>query len=483
MPETAYKDFDRFIGEHKNGPFLSVYLICGEEFLYKKVFDALVDTILAGKKGAFNYEPVDGSTGSVPKALESMNTFSFLDGKKVVALTNSRVFYSKQDELPILQKARAAFDKNEMKKAARHLLNLLSLNRLTIDELVGKDVSAFLKIDFTDLGGSEWADKLVSFASDSGLKVPPAADESAELVTAMEKGFPGSNHLIITTDLVDKRRVLYKTIKKIGMIIDCTVPKGDYKADKQVQEKFLRDSVNSILGKQNKKLEPAAYHALCEMTGFDLRTFSNSLEQLSMYAGNRNAITVDDVNAVLKRTKIDPIYEITNAIAVRSCDDALFYLDSLLGAKFYPLQILAALVNQMRRLILARAFTQSPAAGGWNANMPYNAFCSSVMPAVCEFDKITAARSEPWQGAEAEDTGGKKKKRTKKVTTDLVLAKNPKSPYPVYLLLKNSASYAMDDLLKAFKILGDADYQLKSSGGNPKLILEHAIIKICRKHG
>jgi hypothetical protein len=40
-----------------------------------------------------NYEPVDGLNENVPGALERINTFSLLSQRKIVALTDARVFY------------------------------------------------------------------------------------------------------------------------------------------------------------------------------------------------------------------------------------------------------------------------------------------------------------------------------------------------------------------------------------------------------
>ena len=74
----------------------------------------------------------------------------------------------------------------------------------------------------------------------------------------------------------------------------------------------------------------------------------------------------------------------------------------------------------------------------------------------------------------------KSKKKRSKTTTDLLLAKNPKSPYPIYLLLKKSDGFAQDKLISAAEILGEADKKLKTSSQSPKLVLEKAILSICK---
>ena len=114
------------------------------------------------------------------------------------------------------------------------------------------------------------------------------------------------------------------------MVVDCSVPKGDRRADRASQDIVLNSQMKEILAAGEKKISNDAYRALVEMTGFDLRMFAANLEKLISYLGERETIAVEDVAAVLQRTKKDPIYELTNAIVERNADNALFFLKSLL---------------------------------------------------------------------------------------------------------------------------------------------------------
>ena len=59
-------------------------------------------------------------------------------------------------------------------------------------------------------------DEVIAYCEQKELAIPEPADESVALQKAIEKGFPKNNHLLITTDVVDKRRSLYKAIKGPG---------------------------------------------------------------------------------------------------------------------------------------------------------------------------------------------------------------------------------------------------------------------------
>ena len=309
--------------------------------------------------------------------------------------------------------------------------------------------------------------------------MPTSADAADLLEKAVENGFPKGHHLIITTDIADRRRSLYKLIREKGVVVDCSVPKGDRKADKEAQEAVLSEHMQAILGPPGKTMSRAAFLALCEMTGFDPGTFSNNLRTLIDYAGQRREITAEDVGAVLTRTKKDPLYEFTNAVTDRDVEKALFFLGALLEGEIHGLQALAAIANQVRKLIVAKDFTSSPAGAAWHPACGYPQFQKNVMPAIVQHDRELLARLESWDQALAGPPSDGEKKKKAKAATDLVLAKNPANAFPVYQLLKKSDRFRQADLLEALNAVNEADLKLKSSTLQPRLLLERVVLQIC----
>lgn len=491
MPEINYKALKKHLKE-----FVPVYLIYGEEMLYKASLNELLDAMIPADKRSHNYDPLDGTDENVQVAIDHVNTYSLLSGSKVVAICDSNIFYSKQNK-EILENAKEAYDNEDDKEAARYLLNLMGNLKLSLEDLRpenrNKPIKKILNIDTDILDDDLWVSNIISYCVENNLAVITSGDSVERLQSAIEKGFPKGNHLIITTDLADKRRKLYKTIKEKGLIIDCSVPKGDLSKDKKAQEPVLKERMNAILKQFGKTIEKNAFGAMCEMTGFDLRTFTQNLEKLVSYVGERKEITVDDVEFVLERTKQDPVYELSNAIASRNIEMTLFILDSLLAdPKFHPLQALAGLANQIRRLLLVKGFIESSYGGDWDYwiglgylrnEWPTADFKNYVMPAIQEHDRALLDQIKSWENQEADDQSTTKKAKKKKDTwmSDLMIVKNPNSPIPVYKLLQNSERFTKDEIIAAFEILSEADKRLKSTGQNPKIILEQAIIRICRK--
>jgi DNA polymerase-3 subunit delta len=501
MTELTYKSLD----DHLNGIDTArnkkiadrhrlptaVYLIYGEEMLCKAAFKKVLNRLVPESKQSFNFEPIDGNLGGVAEAVEKLNTFSLLSAPKVVGLLEARVFDSRMNTENIWLNAVKAHEGQNLNRAADYLLRFMALANLSFDDLAPQNRQENLPAGVELSEDDRWLDDVIGFCRENGRKIPEAADNESILCRAIEKGFPGGNRLLITTDTVDKRRKLFKTIRGTGVIVDCSVPKGDRKADKTAQDAVLADMVRAVLSETGKSLAPDAFTALQETTGFELRAFVNNLEKLVSYIGDRDLITRQDVVTALKRTKKDPVYAFTGAFAARKRDDALFYMNTLMSegqGSLRPEQILVALLNQLRKLLLIKSFVSSPEGKIWYSGCPYNTFRTNVLPVVQKFDSELLGTLQQWQDdldslnndkiKPVKKRSGKKKPSLK---TELLIARYPNNPYPIYQLFLNAENFSKQDLLQAYDDLSRADLRIKSGSDNKRLILEEVILNVCRQ--
>ena len=470
----------------------AVYLIYGEEMLCKAAFKKVLDRMVPEPDQSFNFEPIDGNDDGVSEAIEKLNTFSLLSGPKVVGLLDARIFDSRTNAKDLVLTAVKAYENQNLNRAADVLLRFMALGNLSFDDLSlpnrRKNVPAGVELPEDD----RCLDDIIAFCLEKGRQVPKAADNESLLCWAIQKGFPVGHRLLITADTVDKRRKLFKTIREQGVIVDCSVPKGDRKADKTAQEAVLADTVHAVLRDSRKSLAPDGFKALLETTGFELRAIVNNLEKLVSYVGGRDIITRKDVVSALKRTKKDPVYAFTGAFAARNRDDALFFMNALMSAgsdALRPEQILVALLNQVRKLLLIKAFVSSPLGKVWHSGCPYNTFRSKVLPVVEKSDSKLLETLQQWRDDLDRSSNDdikpvKTRSRGKKpqLKTDLLLAKFPHNPYPIYQQFLNAENFSKQDLLQAYEYLSMADMRIKSSGDNKHLILEEVILKICRQN-
>jgi DNA polymerase-3 subunit delta len=391
------------------------YLLYGEELLVKKALKSILGIVTPDANQQHGYEAWDGSPENIIEAIRQLNTYALLGDSKVVALLDTPLF-----------------SQGQQKKASK--------NR-----------------------------------SDSSM---PAIDSvSAMLSNAVTDGFPNRHYLIITTDSVDKRRRLFKTMEKSGLVVDCSVPLGDRQADKVAQDAVVRNIMQELLSQSGKSMQPAAYAAVSEMTGFDLRTFRNNLNKLIDFVGERKQITVEDVTTVLERSRQDPIYMFTNALGDRNLGDTLFYMDSLLANGYHELQLMAAAINFMRRLLVIKAFADGHAREVGPMDISYNLFRDRVMPLVQSHDEELKAQLVAWEQALFNSV--ESEPPSKRIGSDLLIAPNPKNAYPVYKLFQKALVFYKEELLGALKTLNQTDILLKSSGQPPRSLLANAVLKIC----
>lgn len=398
-----------------------VYLLYGEEVLTKAALQSVLDFLIPEPARQYSYEAWEGNPENVLTAVQYLNTYALLDSGKVVSLLDSPLFSAGQK-------------------------------------------------------GTSPPDGARQETSSPG-------DAAEVLMAALSDKFPDNHYLIMTAGAVDKRRRLYKVVENAGLVVDCSVPQGDRQADKVAQEAVLRESMRALLSKHKKIMESSTFAALCDLTGFDIRTFQNNLNKLIDYVGDRENITLEDISVALERTKQDPVYAFTNALSEKDVGSVLFYMDSLLSNGYHELQLLAAAVNLVRRLLVIKGMATTGAGDAWHAGMSYHTFRDRVMPLIQAHDTALKEQLADWDRSLSGDqeTSVASKKRT--AGTDLLIAPNPNNAYPVYKLMQKAVTFHSEELQEALKILGRADGYLKSSGQPSRAILTDAILKICSRIG
>jgi len=307
--------------------------------------------------------------------------------------------------------------------------------------------------------------KETNFFNSAKNNITQGFDIGQILSDSIIKGFCKDNHLIITAEVIDKRKKLFKIINDIGVIIDCFISKGTTKDEKKIQSETLAYITDNILSKEGKKLTKEAYEILCDLTGFDLSTFSDHLKKLISFVGEKTEITLADVKALVNRTKEDPIYQLTDAISTRDTKNALFYIDSLLNFGFHPLAILSAIINQVRKLLVVKSFIEENETY-WKVEFNFNQFKKNVMPAIIDYDeKINKFFLKA-------NTDKEDKK------SSLLITKNKNKIFPIYQTFIKSNNFTLKELINAFEYLEKIDNNLKSTALDSKIMLQKIIISL-----
>lgn len=459
---------NKVLTDIKTGQIFPVYLICGDEsYLIKEAFQRIVEVILPEKDRALSLETFEGDKEDWGEILLSLKTYPLFGAKRVVAVRDAEIFYSKFQVEEVLERSKEEFESNNIDEAVR--LFRMALGYLKIEE-INDSVEAELEnvAGFGMDGNSKaWIRRMVKECVDHNLNPIPYEDNSEKLNNVLKKssdgkGPPKSNTLILTTDHVDKRKRLYKTIDDLGVIIDFSIQRirRDPTEVQEEERRTLQEQANEILKASNKKLTRDGFEALLNKTGYDVAIFINELEKLIISAKG-SQIQSKDVEEIVGRTKEDSIFDLQRAVGRRDFEGAAFYLQELLGQGEFYLILLQGIANEIRNLILAKEFIETQLKDKWNPRMDGGSFKRSIY-----FPIVLKVKKEKEKEADIEHK--KSRRNIYKLPVDALLE-----------LLKNSEKFTREELGRFMILLADTDLKTKTLRVPPVQLLEKALVDIC----
>ena len=154
---------------------------------------------------------------------------------------------------------------------------------------------------------------------------------------------PESVLLIVAKD-IDKRTKAAKALAKLACLFRY----------EHLDEYGLTQYTQKRAREMKLQLDDEAASVLVTAVGTELLLVERALEKLQLVK-EQGAITVADVEEHISQTRIESVFNLTEAIARGRVGEALQVLGQMLDAREAPLRILATLVWQQRQLVRARA--------------------------------------------------------------------------------------------------------------------------------
>lgn len=145
---------------------------------------------------------------------------------------------------------------------------------------------------------------------------------------------------IFVEPTADKRGKLYKAAKAAGRDIEINMP----------NEAVLAKWVGAQLNAAGKQMKKDAWSQFLNMTHESMDNMSRELEKLITYVGDRNQITIDDVNAICIAKVETKIFDMLNAISAKDMVKTMDLYQDMLSAKEPPMRILTMIVRQFRQM-------------------------------------------------------------------------------------------------------------------------------------
>ena len=171
---------------------------------------------------------------------------------------------------------------------------------------------------------------------------------------------------------MDKRKVFYKTLDKLGTVESFAGWSVDDRDWADQAEAWARKAIRA----RQKEISDEALAELISRVGPNARQLDNEIEKLSLYVGDRKEIEFDDVATICTRNKTARAFALGDALGDRDLPRLLRRLDEALWeVKLDPqkseIGLLYGLISKVRAMLLLKEMLRE----GWvKPDMDYNRF-------------------------------------------------------------------------------------------------------------
>lgn len=169
------------------------------------------------------------------------------------------------------------------------------------------------------------------------------------------KNAPDSTFFIFVENEIDKRNKVFKLIKDRGSISEMN----------GLDEKNLKLFIGSLLKPSGKKITMNTADYLLERTGTDMENICNEIDKLISYTGDRDIITLEDIDEIVTPQITGKIFQMMDAIGLKQQDRALSLYYDLLSVRERPSHILYLIMRHFNILLQVKEL----AANGYGTSL------------------------------------------------------------------------------------------------------------------
>jgi len=437
------RDLNTLLSGLKAGRGPQILLVFGDDLQVAETCKAVLDQLVPVEQRSFNFERFDGRAAAWEQIEGSLMTPPFFPGKKLLWVENAPYFFSREQKGELGEKVLDLWRDGKREDAAKLLLDLLVVEGWTQEQwdgLEGGSLRPFL--DMLDARGGEAqddAEALLAYCKTRSMDLSMRkASEGHRLGALLDQGLPEWSFLLLTAVQVDRRTRLFKRFDEIGAAYYLGLERD---RSGKVSREGLLDFIGQRLRQAGKNLDPQAREMILARSGDDLRGVQQELEKLVLFVGERETVRTADVESMVADRGEGWIFDLTRAIGERDGAAALSQLARLIGQGEHPLKILGTIAAEVRRLLAARQLLASDLSKSWRRGMSY-----------AQFQQFVLKQGTP------------------------LLTRNP---YGDYMCLQRAERFSLTELSAFMERVFEADLRLKSSGSQPRIVMEKLVLEMC----
>ncbi len=312
---------------------------------------------------------------------------------------------------------------------------------------IGKLREALNTLPFFGGGKVVWLRDCNFLGEERAASAAAVTETLAELADEL-KNFAWQNvRLLVSAGKVDKRKVFFKALDKLGN----TEIFSAWSADDKDWADRADDAARTATRARQKEISEEALVELINRVGPNARQLDTEVEKLCLFVGDRQKIELADVAAICSRNKTARAFALGDALGDRNLPALLRRLDEeLWETKFdkdkSEIGLLYGLIGKVRAMLLLKEMLRE----GWvKEARDYNQFKAQLerVPA----DKLPGDRR----------------------FNPLAL-----NPYVLYKALPQVKKYTSAELVKAMDVLLRCNQRLVSSNLDEALVLQQALVQI-----
>ena len=292
-----------------------------------------------------------------------------------------------------------------------------------------------------------WLQNCTFLGDERAASSQAVTDSLGELAQELKQLSWSNLRLLVSAGKVDKRKVFYKTIEKLGTVETFAGWSIDDRDWSVQAERWARQAVRA----RNKEISDEALAELITRVGPNSRQLDTEVEKLTLYVDHRRQIEVEDVNSICTRNKSARAFALGDAVGDRDLGRLLARLDEeLWEVKLDPqkseIGLLYGLIGKVRAMLLLKEMLRQ----GWiKPGFDYARFKAQLQQVPAE-QLPQDRRFNP-------------------------LAINP---YVLFKALPQVKRYTQPELVRAMDLLLKCNQRLVSSGLEESLVLQQTLVQI-----
>jgi len=356
-----------------------------------------------------------------------------------------------EDEFAVKQRARQAYQQwtEELGGEDHEILDAAVGNSGDALRVLAKLREALQTLPFFGGGKVVWLQNCSFLGDDRTASSQAVTETLAELAQELKDFSWQTVRLLVSAGKVDKRKVFFKTLDKIGAVEAFTAWSVDDKDWADQAEAWA----DKALRARKKNISDEALAELVARVGPHARQLDNEIEKVALYVGDRPEITLADVMAICARNKQARAFALGDALgdrdlrkALRCLDEELWEIRLKIDRDKSEIGLLYGLIGKVRAMLLLKEMVRE----GWvKADADYSRFKSQL-------ERVPADR----------------------FPADKKFNPLAMHPFMLHRALAQSRNYATPELIGAMDLLLQSNQRLVTRGLDESLVLQQALVQI-----